>query len=200
MKLTLQSQCFFRSIHRRVACAALMLALAPGILTTSRVQAQTYSVLYNFTGGADGSQPVGTLVMDSKGNLYGETGGGGTYNAGTVFQMKLTSTGWIYRPIYEFAGATNNDGNYPWGGVIFDPKGNLYGVTIQGGTAYSGSVFELKPQANGSWTETQLYVFQTTADGVFPEASLVFDKAGNLYGTTVYGGAYGYGVVYKITP
>src|SRR5882672_4615435 len=149
--------------------------------------------------------PSSGLVMDSKGNLYGETGGGGASNAGTVFQMKPTSTGWIYQPIYEFAGATNNDGDYPWGGVIFDPKGNLYGVTIQGGTAYIGSVFELKPQANGRWTETQLYVFQNTTDGVFPEASLVFDKAGNLYGTASTGGdvscaqGYGCGLVFELS-
>jgi uncharacterized repeat protein (TIGR03803 family) len=150
--------------------------------------------------------PSSGLVMDGTGNLYGETGGGGSSNAGTVFQMKPMATGWSYRAIYSFAGATNNDGNYPWGGVIFDRKGNLYGATIQGGTNYSGSVFELKPQPNGTWIEDQLYVFQNTADGVFPEGSVIFDKAGNLYGTTLYGGdvscaqGYGCGLVFELSP
>jgi uncharacterized repeat protein (TIGR03803 family) len=147
--------------------------------------------------------PSSGLAMDAEGNLYGETGGGGPSNSGTVFQMKPTATGWNYRAIYNFAGG--NDGSDPWGGLVFDPRGNLYGVTIQGGPAYDGTVFELKPQPNGRWIESQLYVFQNTVDGVFPEGAVVLDKAGNVYGTTVYGGdvscadGYGCGVVFELS-
>jgi uncharacterized repeat protein (TIGR03803 family) len=147
--------------------------------------------------------PSSGLIKDEAGNFYGETGGGGTNNNGTVFQMKPTATGWVYRPIYQFVGG--NDGSYPWGGVIWDLKGNLYGTTIQGGPAFDGTVFELKLQANGRWTEEQLYAFKDTADGIMPEAALVFDKAGNLYGTASTGGdmacaeGYGCGSVFKLT-
>ncbi|MGA8835740.1 MAG: choice-of-anchor tandem repeat GloVer-containing protein [Candidatus Sulfotelmatobacter sp.] len=141
------------------------------------------------------------LIMDSSGNLYGETGGGGIQNNGTVFMMKHTSSGWKYGNLYEFKGG--NDGSYPYAGLIFDAKGNLYGVTIQGGPAFDGTVFELERGADGGWTENQLHVFQNTVDGVNPEAALVFDKAGNLYGTTVYGGAYcnpyGCGEVFELS-
>ena len=143
------------------------------------------------------------VIMDSAGNLYGETGGGGTQNNGTVYLMKHTASGWKYGNLYQFLGG--NDGSFPWGGLIFDAKGNLYGVTIEGGPAFDGTVFELE-RTKGVWTEKQLYAFQNTADGVFPEAALAWDKAGNLYGTTSYGGdvscaeGYGCGEVFELSP
>jgi uncharacterized repeat protein (TIGR03803 family) len=149
--------------------------------------------------------PSSGFVRDAAGNLYGETGGGGKTNSGTVYQMKPGSDEWEYRILYDFNGG--NDGNYPYGGLILDTRGNLYGTTIEGGGPKDyGTVFELLRGADGSWTESQLHAFHTGADGVSPEAPVVFDAAGNLYGTTLYGGdvscaqGYGCGLVFELSP
>jgi uncharacterized repeat protein (TIGR03803 family) len=118
--------------------------------------------------------------------------------------MQHTSSGWHYHTLYSFAGPTT-DGDYPYGGLIFDRSGNLYGATLAGGSAYSGTVFELKRSSSG-WTESVLYNFQGTADGVNPNGPLVMDSSGNLFGTTGYGGdtscgqGYGCGEVFELSP
>ena len=91
------------------------------------------------------------------------------------------------------------DGAGPYAGLIFDAGGNLYGTTAEGGTYGVGTVFEVTPAAGGGWTEKVLHSFNGT-DGYYPLASLIFDAAGNLYSTTQYGGAYGYGTVFELTP
>jgi uncharacterized repeat protein (TIGR03803 family) len=159
--------------------------------------------IIHFFDNTDGG-PSSGFIRDAAGNLYGETGGGNASgNNGTVYLMRSTPDGWEYGILYRFQGG--NDGDYPYGGLIFDAKGNLYGTTIEGGgTAGDGTVFELERGTSGGWTEKQLYAFQNTADGVAPQAPVVFDKAGNLYGTTVWGGdacsPYGCGLVFELSP
>jgi hypothetical protein len=170
-------------------------------------------VLYSFQGGTnDGAFPVGGVVFDSQGNLYGvlQFYGPGSCGpigneCGAVFQLAppvhqgdaLTET-----LIYEFQGKGGNDGESPNGGLVIDGQGNLYGVTAYGGTwdcvllgvsAGCGTVYELSPPAEkgGAWKETILYSFPTAKQGYVPNGNLVFDGAGNLYGATTYGGGKG---------
>src|ERR1039458_6939697 len=123
-----------------------------------------------------------------------------TYNGGTVFELTpQAGGGWTETVIHSFGSGT--DGAGPWAGLIFDAAGNLYSTTKGGGTYNGGTVFELTPQAGGGWTEQVLHSFQGGADGAQPYAGLIFDAAGNLYGTTYFGGAYGYyGTVFDLTP
>lgn len=171
----------------------------------------TESVLHTFTGeGGDGSNPDGTLIFDAAGNLYGtsEWGGGGW---GTVFELTPNSDGsWTYHTLFGFD--NGSDGGYPWSdALVFDASGNLYGATAYGGNygcsprgngCYGlGVVFELTPNAGGTWSEKVLHSFTAGEDGANPTGSLVLDASGNLYGTTFWGGAYnGNGNVYKLTP
>jgi uncharacterized repeat protein (TIGR03803 family) len=171
----------------------------------------TYRVLHVFgpTKG-DGAYAHGALVFDTAGNLYGTTkfGGGVTScgsGCGTVFKFTPASGGtWRYRVIYRFKGGT--DGKTPYAGVISDPAGNLYGTTTQGGnTACNNSgcgiVFKLSPNSNGTWTETKIHVFTGLAtDGAGPFGWLILDHVGNLFGTTVGGGSFGYGTVFELVP
>jgi len=151
------------------------------------------SVLYSFSGGTDGARPSnGAMVADAEGNLYGTTSEGGSAGClcGVVF--KLDTDGNLH-VLHTFTGG---DGKYPTG-VILDSAGNLYGTTGAGGKpANSGTVFELDPTGK----ETVLYSFTDGADGAFPEAGLLRDTNGNLYGTTFSGGTYNLGTVFKIAP
>jgi uncharacterized repeat protein (TIGR03803 family) len=151
------------------------------------------TVLYAFTGGADGASPQSFLIEDQSGNLYGTTFGGGAYGAGTVFMI----TGTQETVLYNF-GSQTNDGSAPEAGLAFDSAGNLYGTTTTGGLYGGGTVFQLVPSGSGSWTENILYNFGSTADGSIPVAGITLDASGNLYGTTSAGGAYGYGRVFEL--
>jgi len=149
--------------------------------------------------------PSSGLIMDGFGSLYGETAGGGAFDDGTVFVLKPTSSGYQYHIVYSFAAA--NDGIQPANGQIFDSKGDLFGTTTGGGgLTGAGTVFELQRGTNGQWTESVIHSFTTSADGVTPQAPVVIDSAGNLYGTTSSGGALscgqglGCGTVYELTP
>src|SRR5450631_768013 len=165
-------------------------------------------ILHNFTGDPDGSCPFngGLLLVGT--NLYGVTGCGGTYNSGTVFKVTLAGKETI---LYSFTGGT--DGGGPDGALIRDAKGNLYGTTLSGGNSLHslncnntnflggcGTVFELSP----SGVETVLYNFQGGTDGIWPFTGVVRDTAGNIYGSTLYGGnsacMYGCGTVFEVTP
>jgi uncharacterized repeat protein (TIGR03803 family) len=165
--------------------------------------AWTESLLHTFTGGTDGGYPVGSLIFDGAGNLYGTAvkGGNATCDCGVVFKLTPQSGGsWTYSVLYTFSGS---DGSQPEAGVILDSAGNLYGTTIYGGGASCscGVVFKLTPQSGGSWTESLLYTFTDAADGGYPgSGQLVFDHAGNLYGTASGGGSGDNGVVFELTP
>jgi uncharacterized repeat protein (TIGR03803 family) len=163
------------------------------------------TVLYSFceqTDCTDGSRPDGAPVFDHTGNLYG-TADGGTQGYGVVF--KLTPEG-NETVLYSFCEQTDcTDGREPTDGVVFDHNGNLYGTTYAGRTYDDckgfgcGVVFKLTPKGK----ETVLYSFcaqNNCADGVGTRTRVLFDQKGNLYGTTIDGGVYGSGVVFKLTP
>jgi uncharacterized repeat protein (TIGR03803 family) len=156
-------------------------------------------VIYNF--GYDGSTyggPESALIFDSAGNLYGATNGGGTYEYGTVFELKpIAGHGWASKVLYSFNGNAG-DGAFPIGGLTFDSAGNLYGTTVLGGAFNEGTVFELSPASHGNWTETLLYSFGTGTDGQRPLASVILDPAGNIYGVTN-GGGTAWGTVFELS-
>lgn len=148
------------------------------------------TVLYTFSGGGDGANPLGNLMEDAAGNLYGTASWGGGNFAGTVFKLAPDNS---LTTLYTFT--NQSDGGHPYGGVIADKSGNLYGTTAYGGAGY-GTVFMLAP--NGA--ETVLHDFAGGSDGENPQAGLIADKAGDLYGTTLLGGAGGYGTIFEIAP
>jgi uncharacterized repeat protein (TIGR03803 family) len=157
------------------------------------------TVLHAFRSGAgDGLAPYGRLISDAEGNLYGTTALGGTSGACVVFELTKPqgSGAWTETILYNFTGGS--DGSQPYGGLIFDSAGNLYGTTFQGGTS-AGTVYELTPGQGGTWTETVLYSFAGGADGASPQSDLIFDRSGNLYGTTTRGGSPGNGIVFELT-
>jgi uncharacterized repeat protein (TIGR03803 family) len=152
------------------------------------------TVLYSFTGGADAVHPQAGLVLDAQGNLYGTTVGGGAYGVGTVFKVDPSGAETV---LHSFSGSP--DGAYPLAGLVLDAQGNLYGTTYRGGNnAYSygyGTVFKVDTTGN----VTVLHAFSNSPDGVYPQAGLVLDAQGNLYGTTSAGGAqYNQGTVFKV--
>jgi uncharacterized repeat protein (TIGR03803 family) len=161
-------------------------------------------VLHAFTGThGDGEYSFAPVTM-VKGKLYGTTLNGGTAGSGTVFELSRNSTDrWTEKTLVSFDGSSGySPGGYgPLGGVVADAAGNLYGMAQAGGVHGYGVVFKLAPDGKGGWTETVLHAFDGV-DGSQPVASLVFDKAGNLYGTTSFGGAqaYGRGNVFKLSP
>lgn len=178
--------------------------------------AWTETVLHYFAG-PQGSTPRGTLVFDARGDLYGTTEGGGKFGDGLVFRLTPPAAGatfWTYKILYAFSGLP--DGVSPWGGLKIHGKGVLYGTTIAGGggpcASGCGTVFQLVPPAvaGGVWTETVIHTFTGGSDGVSPTTDLVFDSAGNIYGTTPAGGgagsfecsgeSAGCGVVFELSP
>ena len=159
-------------------------------------------VLHTFTGVSDGERPYAGLVLDNIGNLYGTTFLGGTSNMGTVFMLAPPSGGigpWTESVLYSCSGGWYDCSN-PEAGLIFDSTGALYGTTVYGG-GY-GDVFELEPPttSGGAWTEIELYFFTGGSDGSYPRASVIFDSAGALYGTTEIGGVNNYGTAFKVNP
>jgi hypothetical protein len=168
------------------------------------------TILYRFSGGADGARPYAGLVFDEAGNLYGTTiEGGDLSNAGcsngrsnlgcgVVFELSPQLNGtWRQSVIHTFEDAP--DGAFPAANLILDAAGNLYGTAQEGGDATfcgngCGTVFELTPNGSQGWTETTIYQFQGASDGGIPVAGLTFDQLGNLYGTT------SMGTIFELTP
>lgn len=159
----------------------------------------TQTVLYDFQGAGDGYQPVGNVVFDSAGNLYGITLYGGTgfcsgIGCGTVFKLSPSGGSWTKTVLYNFT--QGDDGYYPVGGLWMDAAGNLYG-TADGGSGTKGVIYELTP-GSPFWTQTVLHSFQGS-DGTYAEGPLIPDAAGNLYGVTAGGGANDSGTVFELT-
>lgn len=167
---------------------ACVLGMAAGAI--QGVEAQTFSVVHSFAGASDGANPLNGLVADGSGNLYGTTSAGGTSYNGVVF--KIDESG-VETVLHNFNGAP--DGENPQGFLVGDKAGNLYGTTVGGGASGTGTVFRV----TGAGHETVLYSFTGSSDGSAPEAGLVRDTAGNLYGTTPAGGANGNGTVFKLS-
>jgi len=190
-----------------IDAVAIVLLVSTAIIT-STAQAQTYQVLYNFTGGQDGAYPEAGLTMDRAGNLYGTAYQGGGMNRGTVFKLARKGSGWVFSPLYSFTG--REDGGAPIARVVFGPDGSLYGTTEFGGRNCGvgcGTVFNLKPPATVcksalcSWAEVVIYAFSGSSDGANPGyGDLTFDQAGHIYGTTYFGGNNAQGVVYELAP
>jgi uncharacterized repeat protein (TIGR03803 family) len=184
----------FRAVSERVSLLCLAsLLLVGGQMAT----AQTETVLYSFctqANCADGGGPLAGVILDAKGNVYG-TAQGGPNAYGTVFQLTPSGTETV---LHSFP-ANAADGMTPWGGVVMDGAGNLYGTTSAGGTGNCqggcGTVFEI----TSSGTETVLHSF-TYSDGFYPTGSVALDTLGNVYGATYGGGAHGRGTVYKLAP
>ena len=167
----------------------------------------TERVIYQFEGGADGSVPVGRLIADATGSLYGVTadgglpGANGEYETGTVFRLDQPSAlgaPWTKTILYEFQGV--EDGELPDGGLTLDAHGTLYGTTEFGGALYRGTVFALTPAAPGQlWTKTILHNFGGgQGDGANPTGPLKVNADGTIFGTTLSGGAADDGTVYRI--
>jgi uncharacterized repeat protein (TIGR03803 family) len=164
------------------------------------------SVLHSFPAlSSDGQVPgVGALVSDGSGSLYGTTSQGGSHicidvGCGTVFRLVRETGHWTETILYNFVG--DKKGSGPGAGVVMDKKGNLYGTTVYGGSTLCGCgvVYKLSPSSNGKWKYTVLHTF-TGSDGAQPDANLILDSKGNLYGTTATGGAGGAGVAFELTP
>ena len=185
-------------------------------------QAQTYSVIHNFTGGQDGAAPRAGVTLDQAGNLYGTAASGGytggnctiqgLQGCGTVFKLKHTNSGWVFSPLYAFQWT---DGASPYARVVFGPDGSLYGTTAFGGhLAYDcfgrgcGVVFNLRPPQTFCrtvlcpWTETPIFLFRYDQnEGGLPYyGDLLFDGHGNIFGTNLISGSGTYGDVYQLTP
>jgi uncharacterized repeat protein (TIGR03803 family) len=153
------------------------------------------SLLYEFKGGHDGSDPYGGLIFDASGDLFGTTLNGGkgcgTSGCGTVYELKPNGSAYTEQVLYRFPPETGSlGGGHPYGSLVLDKSGNLYGTTSNGGTAACacGTVYQLKP-AQPYYKEKILYSFVSSPDGSTPVAGLVADKNGTLYGTTQYGGS-----------
>lgn len=176
-------------------------------LTPTTGGAWKETVIHVFDGGGAGAGPVGTPILDGKGNLYGSAGGG---DNGVVYRLAPPATeggAWNYKVLYKFAGGTT-DGTGPYGSLTLRGDGNLYGITATGGENNLGTVFEVMPPSvpGSKWTDTILHSFGASGDGGYPGYNLIFDKAGNLYGTTQLGGGDGTcndggcGTVYELSP
>jgi len=196
---------------RRSPAAALTFILGLAIMTQA-VQAQTYHVIYSFTGGQDGAYPSTGLTIDSADNMYGTAFGGGAAGFGTVYSLDNENGSWILRPIYSFQ--AGRDGAGPIARLVVGPDSELYGSTAAGGggpclldNGYRGcgTVYKLQPLARApltvlyNWSSTILYRFSND-DGAYPQGELTFDSSGNIYGTTVNGGSAGWGLIYKLVP
>ena len=156
------------------------------------------TVLYPFSRGADGYYPSpADLIFDQAGNIYGTTIA--PSGNGVVYELTPSGGGWTESVLHSFSGYP--DGAGPFGGVILDNAGNLYGTTESGGTGSGqGTVFELTYSMGSGWSESILYSFQGGSDGGVPLVGLIFDPLGNLYGATSDGGSGGGGTVFKLTP
>ncbi len=178
-----------------------------GAGTAYKLTSKGETTVYSFQGGTDGSNPTGFSNEDLLGNVFGTTEGGGATGNGTVFKLTPTRTGYSEQVIYSFQGG--NDGQTPHGGLLEDLLGGLYGTTYTGGPGNAGTVFKLTPSFSGSYHESVIHSFNG-ADGAIPNANVIEDLSGTLYGTASFGGTGtcsstydgfgGCGTVFKLTP
>ncbi len=170
-----------------LAILTMALASAPGARGAGKEK-----VLYAFKGGNDGTTPIGVLVADAAGNLYGVTLSGGAYGAGTVFELTRSGKAWMEVVLHAFGAV--DDGADPYN-LIIDGSGKIYGTTVAGGGAQElcsegcGTVFALTRNSKGRWSEQVIHRFKPSqGDGSGPYGMLIRDASGNIYGTTSQGG------------
>jgi uncharacterized repeat protein (TIGR03803 family) len=209
----------FRLNHsvRFLQLPAIALALAFAAVAAIPAGAGPYKVLHSFCSGGscgDGSQPKAALTMDLSGNLFGTAAVGGHSGHGTVFELTRSETGKLkFDRIYSFCPRGNcSDGANPFGSLIVDTQGNLFGTAAAGGNVNQGAVFKLSPGGRKGWTETVIYNFcqqSGCSDGAAPAAGLtyagaasgaLYDGTSSLYGTTTRGGSNNLGSVFSLTP
>ncbi len=187
----------------RSGFAVTLIASAMAMLVSTLAIAQTETVLYTFPiapNGLAAGNPYASPILDAKGNLYGTTIDGGAHYFGSVFELSPGSNGaWTETDLHSF-NSDGRDGVSPYSSLVMDPSGNLYGTTYNGGAYSLGTVFKLHPNADGRWTETVLHSFNADGtDGYNPYSNLIFDKQGNLYGTTYSGGNLSEGTVFQLS-
>jgi uncharacterized repeat protein (TIGR03803 family) len=189
-------------MHSRKLIASLIGVVALFTLTPLMSAQSAFRTIFDFDL-SDGCDP-GSLVFDKAGNLYGAAYCG-TNSDGVIYKLAPNADGsWTQSILYTFSGLDGAGASFP---LTFDQAGNLYGTTLYGGASGDGVVFQLVPNSNGTWTENVLHSFNGT-DGAEPSSALIFDQAGNLYGTTRAGGNLlcqltspnGCGVAFKLTP
>ena len=196
------------NLRFRPAIAAMAVAIAFALIAVvpQAAHTQTFTVLHNFTGGLDGGGPYAGLIMDARGNLYGTAAEGAITSGhcypqgcGSVFELKHSNSGWLFNPLYIFHGKADSGGSYA--SLTFGRDGTLYGTASGIGTGSCGTVFNLKPPPAACtstlcfWTVKVIHSFQSP-DGCTPFSPVIFDEAGNLYGTADDHP----GVVYELTP
>ena len=191
---------------KRLGLRTVVAIFTVALFATGICAAQQETVLHSFGSVVtDGVQPWSALISDSAGNFYGTTSYGGVHGTGTAFKLSPTGGGaWTETVLHSFGNPATQDGANPYAGLIFDSAGSLYGTTSTGGVHCApggcGTVFEMSPNGSGGWTETVLHSFGNGTDGQDPNAGLIFDAAGNLYGTTVAGGIHGEGTLFELSP
>ena len=156
----------------------------------------SFHVIHTFTGGADGATGSKGRLLLRSGSLFGVATAGGTNQSGVAFQLTRSGSKWNLHPIYEFQGTP--DAGFPYGALSPDAAGNLYGTTYYDGAHNLGCVYRLHRLPSGQWVESVLHSFTGGADGNGPISNLVFDAAGNLYGTTSEGGTTGLGTIFEL--
>jgi uncharacterized repeat protein (TIGR03803 family) len=227
----------------------LLIFFTSMIFASAAMAQAKFELLHAFGATGDGNSPWGQLLEDKAGNLYGTTVGGGAYNYGSVFELSRSGDTWTENVLFSFQGS-NNSLQGPQSGLVMDRSGNLFGTTTWGGYKNGGTIFELS-YSNGSWVETSLYIlpeasnpggllrggngslygtalwgqyvyqmhpptvaggswtggvlfkFNSGSNGYEPlyqGGALITDNKGNLYGTTAFGGAYGDGEVFELSP
>ncbi len=178
-----------------VGCGAVFNLRPPATFCRSVSCPWIETVLYQFGGIPDGGFPSGELAFDEEGNLYGTNVIGGR-DGGTVYELTPSGNGWTESIVHAFS---YTDGSQPFSGVIFDNAGNLYGTTQEGGAYSRGTVFQFTNSGSG-WTGDLLYIFQGENDGGYPNAGLIFDQAGNLYGASSAEGSGQGGTIFELSP
>lgn len=159
----------------------------------------TNQVIYSFSGGNDGGQPVAEVIFDKAGNLYGTTALDGKYGQGVAFELSPNGDGtWRETVLHAFV-SQSNDAQGPGGALVFDSAGNLYGLSVAGGAAGLGAVYQLAPDGAGGWRERVIYSFRGGSDGATPSRSDLIVGGSNLFGTTTNGGSGDAGTVFQLT-
>lgn len=196
-----QRQSLRFAITLRAAALAIAIVFALTAFVTQSAQAQTFTVLHDFTRGKDGASPEVGLSIDGAGNLFGTANSGGSAGFGTAFELARDHGGFDFKVLHTFTGGSvgSTDGGGPAARVIFGPNGTLYGSTTFGGNANGGVVYNLGPRSPFI-KENILHSFTGGNDGSRPSGDLLFDQTGNIYGTASFGGATFNGVVFELTP